>query len=355
LAANQRKVRNLAQNVAKRQGAKRLKGAAAPSASGRTSSNNFEGDPSELWCPGGECAFVGAMARESQLLQHRCLWFSSLVSRVDNLPTILRTLDAIAGIKERCIFFLLYIYMFPFWFLFLTSLALRRSGTFAVLYTRKVVLKPYQHVVDLFLTLRCTWLGVSLRWLKDRNHHRYFSGPSMMTTRNGVWRGVGTFSSNLVRVRDVLTRNMPYLFRHGHGLLHRQRVQGQRLHLVHYFCFENPSTLPPGQSRPRSPNEPVEREDAKGAEVDTSKSGVGLKPVGVRRYWGSGPWGALPLGWYHQQVMTMNICSLGHHRTQPRPARAALLPCHALRPHERCGWLCCGACTFKLALVSLHF
>jgi hypothetical protein len=51
---------------------------------------------------------------------------------------------------------------------------------------------------------------------------------------------------------------------------------------------------------------------------------VGLKPVGVRRYWGSGPWGALPLGWYHQQVMTMNICSLGHHRTQPRPARAAL-------------------------------
>jgi 23S rRNA (adenine1618-N6)-methyltransferase len=108
LAANQRKVRNLAQNVAKRQGsknplgAKRLKGAAAPSASGRTSSNNFEGDPSELWCPGGECAFVGAMARESQLLQHRCLWFSSLVSRVDNLPTILRTLDAISGIKERC-------------------------------------------------------------------------------------------------------------------------------------------------------------------------------------------------------------------------------------------------------------
>lgn len=105
LAANSRKVRNLAQNAAKRsaKGRRGRPAAARQSAPGRrrASSNNFEGDPSELWCDGGECAFVGAMAKESRLLKDRCLWFSSLVSRADNVPTILQTLDAIPGIKER--------------------------------------------------------------------------------------------------------------------------------------------------------------------------------------------------------------------------------------------------------------
>ncbi len=56
-----------------------------------------------------------------------------------------------------------------------------------------------------------------------------------------------------------------------------------------------------------------------------------------RAVWGSGPRGAAPLGWYHQKVTLYNICSLEPHRTQPRPATAALLPRHALhlgREHQ---------------------
>jgi 23S rRNA (adenine1618-N6)-methyltransferase len=109
LAANSRKVRNLAQNAAKRGGAKgqrarpaaRASVVAAAGSARRPSSNNFEGDASELWCQGGECAFIEAMAKESQLLKDRCLWFSSLVSRADNLPTLLRTLDALPDLKQR--------------------------------------------------------------------------------------------------------------------------------------------------------------------------------------------------------------------------------------------------------------
>lgn len=46
------------------------------------SSNNFGGDGSELWCPGGEVAFIRRLAEESQegRVATRCLWFSSLVS-----------------------------------------------------------------------------------------------------------------------------------------------------------------------------------------------------------------------------------------------------------------------------------
>ena len=45
--------------------------------------------------------------------------------------------------------------------------------------------------------------------------------------------------------------------------------------------------------------------------------------------WGCGPRGASPFGWYsryRQQVTLYTICSLGILETQPRTARAALLP-----------------------------
>jgi hypothetical protein len=39
------------------------------------------------------------------------------------------------------------------------------------------------------------------------------------------------------------------------------------------------------------------------------------------------------------------MCSLEFTRTQPRLARHALLPRHALHPHKRSEWNCCSACT----------
>ena len=125
--------------------------------------------------------------------------------------------------------------------------------------------KPYMDAVNLYLTLRCNCLGVSLRWLKDRNHHRFFSGHSMMTMRNGVWRGVGTFGKQLVAGQECpgeehpvppASRTRPFASPTRAGATPSPRS---------LFLLRITSHYPPGQSRTRSPKKPVEREDAKTA------------------------------------------------------------------------------------------
>jgi 23S rRNA (adenine1618-N6)-methyltransferase len=49
---------------------------------------NFGGQQTELWCEGGEAAFVRRMIDQSTEIATRCLWFSTLVSKKDNLPAI---------------------------------------------------------------------------------------------------------------------------------------------------------------------------------------------------------------------------------------------------------------------------
>lgn len=46
---------------------------------------NFGGQAAELWCQGGERQFLATMIRESQMFADQCLWFSSLVSKKENL------------------------------------------------------------------------------------------------------------------------------------------------------------------------------------------------------------------------------------------------------------------------------
>ena len=76
---------------------------------------------------------------------------------------------------------------------------------------------------------------------------------------------------------------------------------------------------------------------------------------------GSGSRGALPLGRHlePEQVTLYNICSLGMYRTQPRPARAALLPRQPPRIHppKHSAWHCCGACAGPAHVLSkfLHY
>lgn len=47
---------------------------------------NFSGRSNELWCEGGERAFIERMIAESRLFASQCGWFSTLVSKEDNLP-----------------------------------------------------------------------------------------------------------------------------------------------------------------------------------------------------------------------------------------------------------------------------
>ena len=49
---------------------------------------NFGGQNTELWCEGGEIAFITNMITESAFFKTQCLWFSTLVSKGDNLPEI---------------------------------------------------------------------------------------------------------------------------------------------------------------------------------------------------------------------------------------------------------------------------
>jgi 23S rRNA (adenine1618-N6)-methyltransferase len=49
---------------------------------------NFGGQKAELWCPGGELAFIGKMIKESQFYQKQVLWFTCLVSKKDHLSKL---------------------------------------------------------------------------------------------------------------------------------------------------------------------------------------------------------------------------------------------------------------------------
>lgn len=50
---------------------------------------NFGGQAAELWCNGGERLFLKKMIKESQTFSSQCRWFTSLVSKSENVkPTI---------------------------------------------------------------------------------------------------------------------------------------------------------------------------------------------------------------------------------------------------------------------------
>ena len=57
---------------------------------------NFSGQQSELWCEGGEITFIKKMINESVQFSSQVLWFTSLVSKKDNLhqlTTLLKNLN----------------------------------------------------------------------------------------------------------------------------------------------------------------------------------------------------------------------------------------------------------------------
>ncbi len=61
---------------------------------------NFGGQDAELWCPGGELAFIQRMIRESATISTRCFWFTTLVSKSASLPGIYAALQQ-AKVQEQ--------------------------------------------------------------------------------------------------------------------------------------------------------------------------------------------------------------------------------------------------------------
>lgn len=81
--SNDRKVRNLSKGKA---------GAG-------TSPLNFGGQNTELWYPGGEVAFLNKMVHESARYENQVRWFTSLVSRKENLRPLVSLVKR-KGVKD---------------------------------------------------------------------------------------------------------------------------------------------------------------------------------------------------------------------------------------------------------------
>lgn len=60
---------------------------------------NFGGQANELWCEGGESRFIGQMIQESLEFKFTCFWFTTLVAKEINLPSIYSNLKR-SGVTE---------------------------------------------------------------------------------------------------------------------------------------------------------------------------------------------------------------------------------------------------------------
>ena len=56
---------------------------------------NFGGNDNELWCDGGEIGFIRRMIRESASMPETCAWYTTMVSKQENLPGIRKALKAV--------------------------------------------------------------------------------------------------------------------------------------------------------------------------------------------------------------------------------------------------------------------
>lgn len=54
---------------------------------------NFGGQSNELWCKGGEEAFIRNMIRQSKYFATSCLWFTTIISKHTTLPSIYRAIN----------------------------------------------------------------------------------------------------------------------------------------------------------------------------------------------------------------------------------------------------------------------
>ncbi len=64
---------------------------------------NFGGQNTELWCKGGEASFIYRMIKESIQFSTQCFWFTTLVSKKENLPKIYEQLKKLNAFDVKTI------------------------------------------------------------------------------------------------------------------------------------------------------------------------------------------------------------------------------------------------------------
>ena len=90
-AGTQRKWRGLGKHLAKR------------GANTKSPVLNFGGQNAELYCEGGEEAFVAAMIKESRQYATQCIWFTTLISKAANLPGVYSALKKVSALEVKTI------------------------------------------------------------------------------------------------------------------------------------------------------------------------------------------------------------------------------------------------------------
>lgn len=66
-----------------------------------SSALNFGGLGAELWCKGGEQLFLKKLIRESQAYSTQCRWFTSLVSKADNVKPAKKLIRKLGAVDVR--------------------------------------------------------------------------------------------------------------------------------------------------------------------------------------------------------------------------------------------------------------
>ena len=64
---------------------------------------NFGGHNAELWCTGGEIGFITQMIYESAKYPLQCFWYTTLVSKKDNLKNIYKILSKVGAVEIKTI------------------------------------------------------------------------------------------------------------------------------------------------------------------------------------------------------------------------------------------------------------
>jgi 23S rRNA (adenine1618-N6)-methyltransferase len=93
LSGSQRKASNLARNRKDR--------TLTPQVIGTSPTLNFGGQAAELWCNGGERLFLKKMIKESKIFSSQCRWFTSLVSKAENVKPMVKLINKLAATDVR--------------------------------------------------------------------------------------------------------------------------------------------------------------------------------------------------------------------------------------------------------------
>lgn len=101
LKGSQRKLNNLARNRGETTTTRLNKNDVIKKSTPTSSTLNFGGLEAELWCKGGERMFLKKFIKESQVYSAQCRWFTSLVSKIDNVKPAKKMIRKLGAIDIR--------------------------------------------------------------------------------------------------------------------------------------------------------------------------------------------------------------------------------------------------------------